>query len=104
MCPAKRMELAHVDKLTHSAIRFCGVKLHSAFKANGFNNKFRQLTNGKFLTCTYIDMAVAYLAKRRNSTATTFRIVSVNRTVGLGTIEHAAVLLYAYNVLEVYIQ
>ena len=55
------MKFVHVNKFAHSAIRFSGIKLHCTFKANGFNNKFRQLTDGEFLTRTYIDMRVAYL-------------------------------------------
>ena len=49
-------------------------------------------------------MAIADLAQRRNGTATTFRVVAVHLTVGLGPIEHAGVFLYTDDVAEVHIQ
>ena len=71
MCPAKGVELGDVDELSHGAIWLRCVKFNLAFKSNGLNHQFRKLTDGEFLTSTYIDVAIPNLAQARDVTTTT---------------------------------
>ena len=71
MCPSKKMKLADIYELTHSTIRFSGIKLNCSGETYCLDYKFSKLANGDFLPCTHIDVTVADLAKAWDCATTT---------------------------------
>ena len=64
MRPAKRMQFAYINELSHSSIRLRSIKLYCSFKTDSRNYQFRQFTNSEFFARTYIDMAIADLHQK----------------------------------------
>ena len=98
------MQLAYINQLAHSAIRLAGIKLNSTLEANGLYYQFRQLTNGKFLACTHIDVTVADFSETWDGSTTTCAMVSIHSTICAGTKMHRTILLDANHILEVHVQ
>lgn len=57
------MEFANINEFTHSTIGFSSIKFYDSRETNRFDYKFSKFTNGEFLTCADIDMAVTNLTK-----------------------------------------
>ena len=100
--PAEAMKLIYRDELSWGSIRLAGIKLYIAFETYGLYHKFRKFTDSEFLAGAHIDVAVANLTERWDSTTTAFRVVSIHSTIYLGTIEYRTVLLDTDDVLEIY--
>ena len=98
------VELGDIDEFAHGAIRLGGIELYCALKAYGLDNELRELTDGEFLACAYIDVAVADLTKAGDISTTACAVVTVDSTIGGGTIMYRAVFLDADDVAEVDIQ
>ena len=102
--PTQTVEFAHINELSWRSVGFVLVPTELAFEAYYCYNLLRQLSDSQLLSCTHIDMAVAYLTQRRDSSTASFGVVSVYLTIGFYTVEHRRILLYAYDVLEINIQ
>ena len=71
MSPSEAVELIYRDGLAHGSIWLAGVKLYLTLETYSLYYKLRKLTDGKFLTSSHIDVAVANLTERWNGAATT---------------------------------
>ena len=101
VCPTEGVELGDIDELAHSAIGLGNIKLYGALEAYGLDNKLREFTDAEFFTSTYIDMAVANLAKTGDIATAACAMVTVNSTIGGGTEMNRAILFYSDDVTEV---
>ena len=71
MRPAEAVELIYRDELAHGSIWLAGVKLYLAFETYCLYYKLRMFTDGKLLTGSHIDVAVANLTERWDGATTT---------------------------------
>ena len=65
------MELIYRDEPAHGSSWLAGVKLYLAFETYYLYYKLRMLTDGKLLTGSHIDVAVANLTERWDGATTT---------------------------------
>ncbi len=104
MGPAEAVELAHVDELAHGAVGLGGVELDCALEADRLDHKLAELAYGQFLARAHINVAVAYLAERRDGAAAARAVVAIHNAVGSHAVMYRRVFLNAYDVAEVDIQ
>jgi hypothetical protein len=84
--PSQGVEFRYVNEFTHGSVRLADIKRNLTLKAYCFDNEFREFTDGKFLACAHIDVAVANLTQAGDVTTTACAVVAVNCTVGAGAI------------------
>ena len=104
MCPAEAVELAHVNELARGAIGLAGIEHDFAFEAYGLYNEFAKFTDGEFLACTYVDVAVADFTKFRDGAATACAVIAVDCAIDACAVMHAGILFDADDVAEVNVQ
>lgn len=98
------MEFAYIDELARSSVRLARVEHHIAFKADRLHDEFAKLTDGEFLACTHIDVAVADFTEFGDGAATACAVVTVNGTVYACAVMYAGVFLDADDVAKVHVQ
>ena len=86
MSPAKTVELRYINKLSHCAIWFVGIKEDFTLEANGLNYQFGKFVDGEFFACAHVNVAVADLTKGWDGASTTSGVVAIDNTIGCYTI------------------
>ena len=61
MMPSEIVELGDISQLARSAVRFGSIPTQFTTEADFCHDLLCHLTYGQFLTCSHIDVAVAYL-------------------------------------------
>ena len=86
MGPTQRMQFGDINQFAHRSVGFRGIELNRTRKADGIDHEFGELANSQFLTGSYVDVAIANLAKGRDSSSTTCRMIAINSAIGGGSI------------------
>ena len=62
MMPSKAMQLTYIRKFLHRAVWLRAIPLERALETDFSNNLLCTFLDCKFLSCSYIDVAVAYFS------------------------------------------